>query len=471
MAFPFMRAFLALFFYRYFRLVVNLFSFWTFKPIAIPENPKLTAKDVTVIIPSLEGCGDELVETIRTILETHPYELLLVTIEANLKKAERMLQAMPASKSRIRLFSVTHPNKRRQMTRAIPEVRTAITVFADDDVSWPRTVLPWILAPFEADERFGGVGTCQRLRRAFDPSFSQRIWGFLGALYLERRNFDCAATTHIDGGLPCLSGRTVAYRTKIIQEEGFTNAFTNEEWWWGKYQLNADDDNFITRWMVSHGWETYMQYHPEAEILTTLEDNSKFLKQCARWSRSNWRSNLTSMFHEKHIWYRQPWSAYAVHLTTLSPPALLGDLLLVILCHKATATWDAESHLLAMQSLYTWMFISKWIKLVGHYIRYPVDVLYLPVSILFGYFHGIIKMYAVLTLNVTAWGSREGADDYDAERMKKRTEIEQSKQSYYYADSLTQSLLPSWNDDWADDQRKETPTVLNSLPLQVHTSR
>ncbi|KAL5687450.1 hypothetical protein EMGR_001760 [Emarellia grisea] len=399
-----MRAFIALFIYRYFRLVVNLVSFWTFKPIPPPENPKLTAQDVTVILPTLEGCGDELVETIRTILDNHPYELLLVTIDANRKKAENMLSQMPASKSRIRLFTVTHPNKRRQMTRAIPEVRTAITVFADDDVSWPRTVLPWILAPFEKDERYGGVVTCQRLRRAVSPTFSQRIWGFLGALYLERRNFDCAATTHVDGGLPCMSGRTVAYKTHILQDEGFTYAFTNEEWWFGKYQLNADDDNFITRWMVSHGWETFMQYHPEAEVLTTLEDNPKFLKQCARWSRSNWRSNLTT---------------------------LLGDLLLLFLCHKATISWEGNSHALAMQALGVWMFISKFIKLLGHYIRYPVDVLLLPVSILFGYFHGGIKMYAVLTLNVTTWGSRDGADDYDAERMKRRTDIDRMKRPYY----------------------------------------
>lgn len=289
-------------FYRYFRLVVNLVSFWTFKPITPPENPRLTADDVTVIIPTLDGCGEELERTIETILTNRPFELLLVTIEANKKKAEGMLSRMPAAKSRIRLFTVTHPNKRRQMTRAIPEVQTAITVFADDDVIWPPKVLTWMLAPFEKDEQYGGVVTCQRLQRAISPTLSQRIWGFLGALYLERRNFDCAATTHIDGGLPCMSGRSVAYKTSILQDDAFTYAFTNEGWWFGKYQLNADDDNFITRWMVSHGWETFMQYHPEAEVQTTLEDNPTFLKQCARWSRSNWRSNLTSMFDEGHIW-------------------------------------------------------------------------------------------------------------------------------------------------------------------------
>jgi cellulose synthase/poly-beta-1,6-N-acetylglucosamine synthase-like glycosyltransferase len=271
---------------------------WTFRPLPIPTNPTLSSQDVTVIIPSLEGRGPELERTIHTILENQPALIILVTIESNVNAAREMVKSMPTN--RIRICSVKHPNKRTQMVRAIPEVRTKITIFADDDVSWPTTALPWILAPFEKDI-YGGVATCQRLRRNPSPTFSQWVWGFLGALYLERRNFDCAATTHMDGGVPCLSGRTVAYRTKILQDTTFTRAFASEEWL-GRYRLNADDDNFITRWMVSHGWETYFQYHKEVEIQTTLEDNPKFLKQCLRWARSNWRSNLTSLFRERHIW-------------------------------------------------------------------------------------------------------------------------------------------------------------------------
>jgi hypothetical protein len=91
-----------------------------------------------------------------------------------------------------------------------------------------------------------------------------------------------------------------------------------------------------------------------------------------------------------------------VHLTTLSPPALLGDLLLIWLCHMATKNWDEELHILALKALLWWMFLSKFIKLLGHYIRYPVDIVFLPVSILFGYFHGLIKVYAAITLNVVS---------------------------------------------------------------------
>lgn len=100
---------------------------------------------------------------------------------------------------------------------------------------------------------------------------------------------------------------------------------------------------------------------------------------------------------------RQPWSTYAVHLTTLSPPALLGDCLLIYLCHKATETLDGDVHWWAMRALGIWMFISKFIKLLGHYRRYPADFLLLPVSILFGYFHGAIKIYAAVTLNVVSY--------------------------------------------------------------------
>jgi cellulose synthase/poly-beta-1,6-N-acetylglucosamine synthase-like glycosyltransferase len=266
------------------------------------EKPSLTSKDVTVILPTLDGEGLELETTIESILKNEPKELILVTVDCSLQKAKETIAKMPASQhNRLRCMSVKQANKRRQMARAIPEVTTEIIVFADDDVSWPRQTLLWMLAPFES-EKLGGVVTCQRLRRAENPNFSQRIYGFLGALYLERRNFDCAATTHMDGGVPCMSGRTVAYRSSILKDEQFTAGFTDEKWWFGQYQLNADDDNFITRWMVSHGWETYMQYRPECEVLTTLEDNPKFLMQCLRWARSNWRSNLTSLFHERHIW-------------------------------------------------------------------------------------------------------------------------------------------------------------------------
>jgi hypothetical protein len=45
---------------------------------------------------------------------------------------------------------------------------------------------------------------------------------------------------------------------------------------------------------------------------------------------------------------------------------------------------------------------SKVVKLVGLFMREPLDVIYLPISIIFGYFHGFIKIYAAFTLNTVS---------------------------------------------------------------------
>jgi cellulose synthase/poly-beta-1,6-N-acetylglucosamine synthase-like glycosyltransferase len=277
---------------KYLRLVVNSIAFFTYRPIPLPDDPHYSPDDVTGVIPSLQGDGDELRETILSCLRNDISKIIVVTIHANLDKARAMAKEIS---SKIQVLSIEHPNKRNQMCRAIPYITTKITIFADDDVIWPSTALPWILAPFE-NPMVGGVGTSQRLKREEKPNF----WNFLGAAYLLRRNWDIISCNKIDRGLPCLSGRTVAYRTEIIQNEEFMTEFRNEKW--KQYILKADDDNFLTRWLIERGWTIQIQKHRNCEVETTLEANPKYLRQCMRWARSNWRSNLRSL-GQGTIWW------------------------------------------------------------------------------------------------------------------------------------------------------------------------
>jgi hypothetical protein len=66
---------------------------------------------------------------------------------------------------------------------------------------------------------------------------------------------------------------------------------------------------------------------------------------------------------------------------------------------QATADWTLDKAQTSYWSLLAWMVFSKFIKLITHFVRYPIDVLLWPVSILFGWFHGAIKMYALITLS------------------------------------------------------------------------
>jgi len=43
---------------------------------------------------------------------------------------------------------------------------------------------------------------------------------------------------------------------------------------------------------------------------------------------------------------------------------------------------------------------TKVIKLTGLFRRNPSDIVFLPVSIIFGYLHGFIKLYALFTLKM-----------------------------------------------------------------------
>lgn len=298
--------------HRYLRLVVHTISHWTYKTVPIPEKPSFTSQDVTIIIPTIHNDFEELRESIQSILACDPFELLLVTTSDKYHKLAQLAKSLEASN--IRVYESPIANKRLQVCEAIPKVKTDIIIMADDDVTWPDTILPWLLAPFE-DKRIGAVGPCQRVKRLRSGSFLPRVWNWLGAAYIERRNFEISATHGIDGGTSCMSGRTCAFRSEILRHPMFLEGFKTERW--GPYQLNADDDNFVTRWLVNNGWKTWIQYNKECEIETTLENNSKFLYQCLRWARSNWRSNYTSMVTERFVWrYAHTFTLLARNLLT-----------------------------------------------------------------------------------------------------------------------------------------------------------
>lgn len=131
-----------------------------------------------------------------------------------------------------------------------------------------------------------------------------------------------------------------------------------------------------------------------------------------------------------------PWTTYAVFQTTLTAWAFT-DFLIFFLFYKATEDLPAGTRQNSLIAIGIWIFVfAKSIKLYGHWIRYPADLLMLPCSILFGHVHGVIKLAGLLTLSAvccsmlrldvkvtdhlqTSWGSRDGADEDNHYRMIK----------------------------------------------------
>ncbi|ORY93929.1 polysaccharide synthase [Syncephalastrum racemosum] len=414
-------------FYRYLWYFIRVIAWLVYKPRRPKANPTYRPEeDVTIIVPTIDA-GEEFKIAARSWLACKPKEIIIIT-ETNMRGPLQEL-ADEVDPQRIRVRTVPKANKRLQMVEGVNATTTEILVFADDDAIWKPTMLEYILACFE-DLKMGGVGTSQTVH-AVDPNGHQTLWEILAGFRLTSRNIEIAASTHIDGGICCLSGRTAAYRTLILKDPAFQYCFTNDLWL-GKYPLNSGDDKFLTRWMVSHGWNTYAQCCKEAELYSTFKNNWRFLKQVLRWTRNTWRSDFRSLFTERYIWRRHPYVAFTMLDKIFNPFTLLAGPILVGVftsLEKGGATNDPLPGWNIAVSYICWLLVTRFVKLIPHFLRRPLDIWVLPLWLVFNYYFAIMKLYALFTLHVTAWGTRTFEN---GEGLGEHMQTEEEKQAEKY---------------------------------------
>ena len=275
------------------------------KPVSLPTAPTyLAARDVSLIVPTI-GTKVDFVGALASWLANGPLEIIVVTVDDQVPQlnalVEKSLEGTKYSRSTVAVLAVPAACKRKQMAHGLERAKGSIIVFVEDDVFWQPLLLQYVLACFEAKE-VGGVGT--RQRAYFTDEISQEnssIWQRLADRRLARRNRSQTAMNFIDGGVTCLSGRTVAYRAEIVNSPDFIQSFTSD-FWLGRYLLDAGDDTFCTRWLITRGWQIKIQSAPEAEIYTVVLDSSLFLRQMLRWARNCKRSFIRCLIGIPKIW-------------------------------------------------------------------------------------------------------------------------------------------------------------------------
>ncbi|KAK0719215.1 glycosyltransferase family 2 protein [Lasiosphaeris hirsuta] len=408
--------FLAVFVWRYLRYVVHFIAFWLYKPFPLPSNEAAIytpSRDVTVILPTVEPEGEYFQECLFTCAQNSPAKIIVVTAgdelyEQTLDPVSRVKARFPGVEFVVGRTQVA--SKREQVSLAIPMVTTAITVMLDDHVNWGPRFLQTILAPFE-DLKVGMVGTNKRGKRIEGLDVWKRFWNMLGALYLMRHNYEIRATNTIDGGVFVVSARTCAMRTEILQHPEFLEGYTNDKFFFGLLgPLNADDDNYNTRFVVRQNWKIKIQYSEDAEIMTDVGAKApvatKFLAQCRRWARTTWRSNARSLIRDGTVWRSQQWCVYAVFLTSFTNFALFTDPALVFLFCKSSLFLKSAHPIIALARLVAWILLTKITKVFPYYWKYPQDIYLFPAYLAFGYAHSLIKFWAMLTFWDAAWSGR-----------------------------------------------------------------
>jgi Glycosyltransferase like family 2 len=426
-------AFAVLFVFRYYRTLLQALLWYTLPIItrmkkaqkdSVHAAARSLARDATVILPTTGPFTTEsVVECIQNLIANRPKRFILSVPFAQTKREAlaglALMGLVPGKTSGgddgtlngvpVRVVVAAAANRRKQLIAALKNVGTEdkseVFVIPDDHTFVPAGYLDNIMEPFAASANVGIAGSTFRVRRRSTQTWLAAFFNVLGCLYLERQAFANTTTFLIDGGVSVIAGRMMAIRGAILLDPAFQRHFVNEYCFFGLVgPLHTDDDNCITRWIFRRGWDVAYLNDTASTVETDLGEYPKFLKQCLRWLRTTWRSNPCSLFTDGTVWFRQPWCVYAVHLTSLVSFAFLYDPAIILVLR--TAVQGVDNGDLAIWALVAWIMLSKVVKTAGWWIRHPKDLVFLPATIAFAYFHSLIKLWALITFWDRSWSGR-----------------------------------------------------------------
>jgi len=113
----------------------------------------------------------------------------------------------------------------------------------------------------------------------------------------------------------------------------------------------------------------------------------------------------------------------------VNPLTLLsGPVSVIALCFTAyhLPSWDI------IISYVVWLLATRIVKLSPHLFRRPQDIIHVPAFLLFNFYFAFMKIYALFTLNVTGWGTRQGVGNElaaDIERNAVAASIDETSQT------------------------------------------
>jgi hyaluronan synthase len=283
---------------------------------------------------------------------------------------------------------VVPPGKRHALAVGIREARSDVVVLTDSDPMWHKGFLRTLMMGF-ADTDVGGVGCRQNVYR---PGTS--LWRRVADWMLDVRYLHYLPAMARNGAIPCISGRTAAYRRAAVLP---VVAELEYETFWGKRCISGDDGR-LTWLILRDGWKA--GYQINARAWTVFPNTFRgFVKQRVRWSRNSYRCYLRAMWRG-WLWRQPVITSVSVIQNLVGPFTLMLAtyfLIVELLAHR----WG-----LAVL-VGSWLMLGRAIKGVGHLFSEPEALLFLPlITVVFIVVMIPVKLYALVTLNKQGWITR-----------------------------------------------------------------
>ncbi|PMD55484.1 glycosyltransferase family 2 protein [Hyaloscypha bicolor E] len=328
--------------WRYFRLFVNLYSFWRYKPASLPTIRTIGPKDVIIILPTIsvsESDNPDFKECLTTCLVNKLARLIIIT-NTDFKATEVNKQLF-SIRNKIQRGSSSFLSELGLTNISGVDIRviyTRLVMFLNNYMFLPRLFLDSIIPVFE--------NPCN----------------IMGVLYLERHNFEIRATNARDRGVFIISGQVMVILSEIIQDNNFHKAFTNEHFFFGLFVLRHPQN-----------YEIKIQYTNSATVETILGQYPKFLR-------------------------RTPWTIWITYIPSLFNLALFWDRGILYTLTKTNFYSESRNRILLLLCFRGWIYLTKLVKLIPYFWRYPTDFFLffflIPAYLLFAYYYSILKLWA-----------------------------------------------------------------------------
>jgi hyaluronan synthase len=342
---------------------------------------------VSVVAPAFREDPDVLASAVATWLRAGAHEVILILPEDEPQNVERARAAFGAIDV-VRVLTTDDPAKRNSLTIGILEATEPVVVLADSDTLWEPDLLDNLLMPF-ADPAVGGVGTRQRV---LDPHSS--VWRRAADWMLDAKYLTYVPAMSRNGGVSCLSGRTVAYRRDVLTR---VLPDLKGETFWGRACVSGDDGR-LTWLVLNEGYKTV--YQQNAVAWTMMPDTARgFFMQRVRWSRNSYRCYLRAVF--------RGWLFHQPLITRVSVlQGLLAPLSLTV-GFTFTAMAVARGDWAATAVWFCWIACGRGIRAFDHLRQSPRNIVLLPLmTVLILFAMTAIKYFTFFTMNHQAWVTR-----------------------------------------------------------------
>lgn len=322
-------------------------------------------------------------------LRAGPTEIILV-LDVNDQACQSMLAGRDLP-TKVRVITFQHRGKRSALGVGIRAASSEIVIMADSDTAWQPDLLTNVLMPF-ANSQVGGVGTRQVVA-ARDTA----VWRRLASWLLDTRFLDYVPAMGARGAVPCVSGRTAAYRRSVVTP---LLPALEHEIFLGK-ECVAGDDGRLTWLVLGAG---YLTVHQGTAVAVSMFPGTlrAFVKQRVRWSRNSYRCYLTAIYNG-WLW-RQPFVTQLTVMQNLLTPVTMGiSLTYLALALRYSVLWVALL-------LVAWVFVGRAIRGFSHLREHPRDIWIVPVVVPMVIFIALpIKLWSFLTMNKQGWLTRDSS--------------------------------------------------------------